>query len=329
MYKFIFYLLVLFTISANVECDKKIRKKMVMKKVTTDLDSSASGYYYTQSDGSPAQIIYLNQEAVQSPPWTPLPYSLPYTSNDGDGAHSYVISHIDDPIINGHQHGFQPLAQYVAESHPVKYSSRFNEDGGAAYEGEHYKKKGESSKKSHDNEEKYEKGDKGDYAKEDHEGHYEEDGSHSEGHHDEGDYYGQHHQGEKATKGGKFGEKKHHKKGSKTTGYHNVFHKDEYKKDHTFYDDSDHKGNFHKYGDEKKWHNSDEGKGVKGGHHAHGFQEAHKGKNGDYSKGHYDNEDQGYDKKHGYDHHFYHDEDYGKKGGHHGANAHGYKYVGH
>lgn len=325
MWKLFVYLLVLLTIGANVECDKKFRKKMIRKKVTTDLDSSASGYYYTQSDGAPAQIFYLNPEAVQTAQWAPLPYTLPYTSVDEDGAHSYVISHIENPVINGHQHGFVPAAPYVAASHPVKYSTKYNEDGGSAYEGDYYKKKGESSKKEHDSEHKFDKGEKGDYAKENHEGNYEEDAGNSKSNHDEGAYHGEHHQGEKASKGGSFGEKKHHKKGSKTTGYHNVFHKDEYKKDHTFYDDSDHKGNFYKYGDEKKWHNADEGKLVKGGHDQHGYHEQHKGKKGDYAKGHHESEDEGYDKKHGYDHHFYHDEDYGKKGGHQGGSEHGYK----
>lgn len=48
--------------------------------------------------------------------------------------------------------------------------------------------------------------------------------------------------------GGKFNEKKSHKKGANTLGYHNVFHKDEYKKVHIFYDDADHRGSFKKNG---------------------------------------------------------------------------------
>lgn len=49
--------------------------------------------------------------------------------------------------------------------------------------------------------------------------------------------------------GGKFNEKLSHKKGAKTLGYHNVFHKDEYKKVHIFYDDVDHHGSFKKHGE--------------------------------------------------------------------------------
>lgn len=48
--------------------------------------------------------------------------------------------------------------------------------------------------------------------------------------------------------GGTFNEKKSHKKGANTLGYHNVFHKEEYKKVHIFYDDADHRGSFKKHG---------------------------------------------------------------------------------
>lgn len=49
---------------------------------------------------------------------------------------------------------------------------------------------------------------------------------------------------------GKRREQKLHKRGVKTTGYHNVFHKDEYKKEHTFYDDLDHHGDFKLHGNQ-------------------------------------------------------------------------------
>lgn len=55
--------------------------------------------------------------------------------------------------------------------------------------------------------------------------------------------------GDSERNGGKFNEKKSHKKGSKTLGYHNVFHKEEYKKVHIFYDDADHRGSFKKHGE--------------------------------------------------------------------------------
>lgn len=56
--------------------------------------------------------------------------------------------------------------------------------------------------------------------------------------------------GTHAQEGGTFKEQKLHKRGVKTVGYHNTFHKDEYKKVHTFYDDADHRGGFKKFGSE-------------------------------------------------------------------------------
>lgn len=44
-------------------------------------------------------------------------------------------------------------------------------------------------------------------------------------------------------KGGKHGHKKYHKKGEEMDGYHKKAHKDEYHKEHKFYDDKHEEGN--------------------------------------------------------------------------------------
>lgn len=115
------------------------------------------------------------------------------------------------------------------------------------------------------------------------------------------------------------GEKKHHKKGSKTTGYHNVYHKDEYKKDHKFYDESDHSGHFAKHGEKEKKHSADSGYEKKGGFHDSAYDQGHKKKQGSESTGHVDEQHKKYKKKHGYDKYHNDHEKYGKK---HGDNAH-------
>lgn len=73
-------------------------------------------------------------------------------------------------------------------------------------------------------------------------GHDEEEGGHKKSHYDEADSHKEHHESGKKQKGGKHGHKKFHKKGSKTTGYHKKANKDEYHKEHKFYDDKHEEG---------------------------------------------------------------------------------------
>lgn len=78
--------------------------------------------------------------------------------------------------------------------------------------------------------------------------------------------------------GGKHGHKKYHKKGSKTTGFHHKGHKDDFHKEHKFYDSEEKKGDHKKYGSEHEFHDSKKGEHKKGEKHDSGFDEGHKGK---------------------------------------------------
>lgn len=78
--------------------------------------------------------------------------------------------------------------------------------------------------------------------------------------------------------GGKNGHKKYHKKGSKTTGFHHKGHKDDFHKEHKFYDSEEKKGDHKKYGSEHEYHESKKGEHKKGEKHDSGFDEGHKGK---------------------------------------------------
>ncbi len=174
------------------------------------------------------------------------------SDNEDSGSHESLS-------FGGYGYGDDGLARYTGGSgtHQNYHSgdsgdhddheSHYKKEDGSEYGEEDFSKKGEEAHKGYKNNHEFEKGEKGHYEKGDHQSHYHHEGGKKGSEFDEADHYGEHHEGEKASKGGKFGEKKKHKKGSKTTGYHNVFHKDEYKKDHTFYDDGDHKGTFHKY----------------------------------------------------------------------------------
>lgn len=338
--------------------ESKVRK-MFIKHLSSDLDSSASGYIYRQDGNGPASIVYLDTSDVLGSYQSGKPLAYALNGDQGaQSAQSYVVSHSGSAIrpsylyygaqkqgaINSEpQLKYEPNQKYrapyqpiVAYNQPIRYTgpvtyqtnvdhkhaphvvhytdtpvkpiaykaapvkdeesvesvesddnddsgshesysiggyggggyggeglsryshdsgdsgdhhgheSHFKKEDGSEYGEEDFSKKGEEEHKGYKNDHEFSKGEKGHYEKGDHQSHYEHEGGKKGSEYDEADHYGEHHEGEKKEKGGKFGEKKKHKKGSKTTGYHNVYHKDEYKKDHTFYDDGDHKGTFHK-----------------------------------------------------------------------------------
>jgi len=112
------------------------------------------------------------------------------------------------------------------------------------------------------------------------------------------------------------------------SGYHNKFHKDEYHKEHKFYDDF-HKGGHHKkHGDFQGHHEKKEGAHKKGGHHTSAYEEDHKGKKGHHDKGHFDDEHKGHKGSKGHEEHHAHKEEFGKKGGAEGGKKWGYKKAG-
>ncbi|XP_059610460.1 sarcoplasmic reticulum histidine-rich calcium-binding protein-like [Phlebotomus argentipes] len=289
-------------------------------------------YVVTHSGGYPSQFVPSSAATVANLYYNSQP-SAAYTleADAGPPLASYVSTggdyHYDGGDVDGGD--FDATGGHFSERYSDgddhhHYNHDHSEGDGSEYGEEYHKKHGHEGKKAYDTENKFEKGSKGHYDKEDHSGHYDEDGGHKKSYYDEGDEYGQHHEGAHSSKGGKFGEKKHHKKGSKTTGYHNVFHKDEFKKDHTFYDDADHKGNFKKYGSDHQHHHKGASKYGKGGHYDSANHEGHKGKKGHFDKGYHDIDDQGYDKKHDHEAHHHDGEEYYKKHGKDGDEHHGF-----
>ncbi|XP_058066191.1 histidine-rich glycoprotein-like [Anopheles bellator] len=203
------------------------------------------------------------------------------------------------------------------------------EDDGSSHDEDHHSKKGESSSKGYDSKHELEKGSKGSYDKEGHEHRYENGGDRKHSHHDEGSHYKDHHEAAKRTKGGKHHEKKHHKKGSKTTGYHNVYHKDEYKKEHIFYDTSDHTGHFKKYGSAHEHHSDEQGKHGHGGHEDRAHQESSHKNAGGHDRGKYDEHHAEHKHRHGQDQYDRHGSSYEQNHGHQGGGERGYKIIHH
>ncbi|KAF7280350.1 hypothetical protein GWI33_006126 [Rhynchophorus ferrugineus] len=157
--------------------------------------------------------------------------------------------------------------------------------------------------------------------------HYDENGGHVDKHHDEAGHYKNHQEAEKSHKSAKFGEKKGHKRGHKTKGYHNKFHRDEYHREHRFYDDAHKEGYHEKYGKGHAKYSKDEGAHKNGGSHKSGNSEEHHGKEGVDDKGHIEDEHKGYTKEDGKKKYHKHYSDYGTTKGNTKGQEHGYSHA--
>ncbi|XP_076300118.1 uncharacterized protein LOC143218668 [Lasioglossum baleicum] len=146
-----------------------------------------------------------------------------------------------------------------------------------------------------------EKGQKGDHQKEKQKSQYIESGgkkkSHSEKDADSGH--------EETRAGGKAGNSHQKKKNdyldSKVGGYRNVYHKDEFKRDHDFYDNDDEGGHLKKHGRYKENHVAAEGTYKKGASRNAGSDEAETGKKGAAKNSRAEQESKGHVAGRGYD----------------------------
>ncbi|XP_017769448.1 PREDICTED: uncharacterized protein LOC108557452 [Nicrophorus vespilloides] len=173
---------------------------------------------------------------------------------------------------------------------------------------------GHESSKGHSKESYKDKGRKGEDLKGVLKGFHDEDGGNSKRYHNGKDQFQKHFKGRQSHKGGKFGERKGHKKGHKTKGYHNKFYKDEYIKEHKFYDDYHKSGEYSKYGDRQSGFKAGDGDGKKG----HGYKKSEDsskfGNKGNSDHGHRIIEDSGYDVNEGKEKKHEHYNEGGKKG---------------
>lgn len=172
--------------------------------------------------------------------------------------------------------------------------SKFVKGGGSNYGDAKESSHGEKGSTAYKTIDGYSQGAKGLHDKQGHKEHYNEEDGHKKAHHDVAGHYGKKEEAAQGSEGASFSESSGHKKGSKTTGFHKVHHKDEYKKDHTFYDESDSKGHFNKHGNSNSQHSSEKGGFEKGGHEDGAYQQANKGVKGFKDEGKYVDQDSGY-----------------------------------
>ncbi|XP_060878895.1 filaggrin-2-like [Metopolophium dirhodum] len=191
-----------------------------------------------------------------------------------------------------------------------KSPSKHSKAGGSYQKAGHYFSQGTLGDSGYKNQHDFDKGHAGKYGKDDLKSHYKKASGHSNGHKNEADHYGKHKSGTHGVKGHKFGETEHHKKGHKTTGFHNVYHKDEYNKEQKFYDDAHKHGKFDKYGGKHKDFSQKNGGHKHGSHHESGYDEAHKGAAGQFEKGSYHDGHKGHSGESGHKSHHDHKAEY-------------------
>lgn len=185
-------------------------------------------------------------------------------------------------------------------------------ENGGSHHADRHLDESEFDKRGHDSAKKYSKGDFGKRGKSSQSTDYDQNHSKKENHHDSSDHYDKHDAHGKTLKSASFGEKEGHKRGHKTTGYHNKFFKDEYVREHKFYDNYRRKGNFKKHGEYLGKHDDREGGHRKGGSKKSSYNADGYGKKGHHDRGHYEDENKGYNQAQGNQKYYKSREDYGR-----------------
>ncbi|KAJ2954887.1 hypothetical protein O0L34_g3208 [Tuta absoluta] len=292
----------------------------------------ASGYIYRNDNHGPASLIQvgaipyqqpqalaphsplvqhlalpLKLQALEAydlaPAISPLPYILPRATKEEEEVHDSDESDesSEEYLDGGDLHGDTGTAH------------AYEKEAGSDYDQEHHEAHGAKGSKAYKSEDNHQDGDSGHYSNEQEKENYKQNKQEADTHYDEADTQGKHAKSTQSYKGSNHGHKKHFSKGEDVTGYHKVFHKDDFKKDHDFYDVADNSGHFNKYENSNKKHNSEEGRKKKGAHHTSGYENAAFGKAGFRAKNQVDENKEGYSSEEGHDSHYAHENDYGTK----------------
>ncbi|XP_076299185.1 uncharacterized protein LOC143218081 isoform X2 [Lasioglossum baleicum] len=244
-----------------------------------------------------------------------------HRNGDGDSDEDIHVDNSSEEFDMGDEKGHGKFYGSHSDENGGSHGSRG--DGGSAsedvsgdkYATQEYSKYGKNGDEVHKSRRQFSKGGQGAHDNEHRKEYYSEAGKREKGTADQGEAHGSHEEAVKREKGSNYGHSSYHKKGDKTKGYHNVYHKDEYQKETDFYDEDHKKGYFDKF---KKFDNGfkgAEGEFEKGGHHSSGHDQEDSGKKGYYDKGHDRSQDQGHRAEQREKSYHSNHEDYAVKGG--------------
>lgn len=187
-----------------------------------------------------------------------------------------------------------------------------NQDGRSS-EGANNLIEGSKGEKGYNNQENYDDAAKGQHLKENHQEEYSKNGENKANKQENSGYHSHSAEAAKGAKGGSFGKSNSHKKGSKTTGFHKVYHKDEYKKDHTFYDENDSSGHHNEYDENDSKYEKENGQYENGKNNEEAREESEFASKGSKDEGRYLDERNARRREQGNSAHFENNEKYAKK----------------
>lgn len=297
-------------LSAVVACTALARcmeEHVVMEKSSMeDQASSATGYAYSSDSGGPMSYMHFSNgagdmEHIEIPYAQEIlpPYEYHYIPVTDHSMHYIPQLHKESPSSYG-----VPSAYSEVDYNRIKYGfdkhglfDDYEGSSGDKYKHEDHSSFGEKGDKGYKHVHDWDKEKKAEHEKEKHKGWYGAEGANKHGHHEHDEKWSSKDAEGYSNKGESFKEGKGHKKGVKTTGYHKVYRKDEFKKDHDFYDKADHKGHFDKYGSFDAKHEDKEGAYQKGSHEESGYHKDEQGKKGYYDKGAHEEKDKEHKKE--------------------------------
>lgn len=289
----------------------------------------ATSYIYRSDNDGPASFIQLGGHGYQ-----PQAFPAPLPLGPVKAFEAYDLAAVPLPYIAA-----KPIAVEDAEDDDddsdedgddygddglIGHGHEYAKGGGNNFHKGHHEAEGAKGSKGYNSKEYIEKGDSGHYGKEHDEGHHGEAKGEKGAYHDEAGAHGKHHESGGSYKKGDHGHKKHHSKGEEVTGYHNVFNKNEFKKDHDFYDVAEKDGHSKKYGYEKKHHQAYDSGHEKGGKGDSAYEKDNHGKAGYHSKGHVDDGEGSHSAEEGAESEYEHGKEYGEQGGKKHAKEYGY-----
>lgn len=336
---------------------------MVMVRTTgSDLQPAATGFIYKKESDGPASVIKMGESEVmehltkiyeQPKSYTaPIPVAAgPFYSKEDEvkaastSSESKIIPVVenqgdsDDQIdgIANEDYG-KILGEYASDF--GDYKSDFDEylkslgyfedgvyhehDGGNDYGSKDHHSHGDSENKGFGIKHSQEKGSSGDYHSDKYEN-FKVSGNRGQKKDDaDADSFGTHYANEHGYDSADHGQKSDYDKKGAFKGFRKLFDKDEYKKDHDFYDGEAVEGGFHKLTDGHAHYGSEAAEFAKGGSRDSGYHETDFGKSGFHDKESGAEHDAAHSAEDGEDSTHHHRGDFGAKVGRFHGKSYGF-----
>lgn len=292
----VFLLLLVFIVETLTMEERN--KIYTIKAEIEDQATSDTGYIYNADSTGPTKYI---QYSDTSGSLTNLGYPTIPLNHYVNGGTLYPGEY--------YTHNSYATLPYKSD----KGDSNYEKKDGQAYETEYRTRKGEKKQSGYNNIQEFDKGLRGIHENVDREGYYGEKGENKKNYMDESKHYNSKHDSTDGYKSDITKKSSDSKSGQKTTGYHKRFNKDEFKKKHTFYDESDKKGHYYKYGDYDSYHTNKNGERKSGAKGNSGYYQDYYGEKGEHDKGHYLDNDSKYKGQKGNGKYYKHYTDYAKQ----------------